>query len=329
MLKLSIIIPVYRVEKYLRRCVDTLLAQITSNVEIILIDDGSDDSCPQICDEYSKKHSNIKTIHKENGGLASAVTFGVENSVGEYIGFCDSDDWVSNDYITKILEVINTNNVDVICFDFKRIQEWDKKTSISHCSLLSEGMSIGAMCERAKVAYMRPGGISPNRWTKVVRRELAIKTLKYYDNRVSIGEDIMFTAPIVNKMNSMYYINEPLINYNINRQSMTQNFNYRYISDFNLLYLSLDKALINNYNMLNYINYINMRTMVNAIGKSSMKRKNKYLKSILNDSNYSNRLKLVNIKNLRKEDRFFLSLMKMKSSWILLVIAYLYRKMKK
>ncbi len=253
----------------------------------------------------------------------------MENAIGEYIGFCDSDDWVSEEYIEKILSVLKKNDVDVVCFDYRRIQEWDGKISVNSSSRLKSGMNKGEDCKSAKETYMCPGGISPNRWSKVMRREMAIDTLKLYDNRVAIGEDIMFTAPIINRMNSMYYINEPLINYNINTKSMTQNFNQRYIKDFDLLFKSLENSLIDNKRMLAYINYINMRTMVNAIGKSSMSKKINYLKNILKDNEYHERLKLVVVEDLRKQDKCFLFIMKKKLSGILLLIAFFYRKVKK
>ena len=96
MMKLSIIVPVYNAEKYLHRCVDSLLAQDLNSeeYEIILVDDGSTDDSPKICDEYSEKYSQIKTIHKVNGGVSSARNVALDVTKGEYICFVDSDDWI-------------------------------------------------------------------------------------------------------------------------------------------------------------------------------------------------------------------------------------------
>lgn len=100
--KISIIVPVYKVEKYLKRCVNSLLCQTYRNIEIILVDDGSPDNCPDICDEYASRDSRIKVIHKNNGGLSDARNIGIENSTGEYLSFVDSDDWVKKDFIEEL-----------------------------------------------------------------------------------------------------------------------------------------------------------------------------------------------------------------------------------
>lgn len=324
---LSIVIPVYRVEKYLKKCVNSFVSQITSGVELILVDDGSDDLCPSICDEYSSKYNFIRTIHKENGGLSSAVAVGVKNSSGKYIGFCDSDDWVTSDYLKEIMTIITSQNVDVLCFDHYRIQEWDKMSKISTSYLLKRGLSIDEGCESAKKTFMRPGGISPNRWTKIIKREFAISSLETYDIRISIGEDINFTAPIINRVKSIYYLDKALINYNVNRQSMTQNFNYKYIQDFDFLFLALEVALNDNRDLLGYINYINMRTMVNAIGKSSIDNKRRYLHTILSNSKYQKRLSYVSLSDLKLQDKLLLFAMKKNISGLLLIVSYLYRKL--
>ena len=97
---ISIIVPVYRVESYLSRCVDSLLAQTYQNLEIILVDDGSPDQCPQICEDYAKKEERIHVIHQENRGLSGARNAGIDVATGEYLAFVDSDDYVSrHDYI--------------------------------------------------------------------------------------------------------------------------------------------------------------------------------------------------------------------------------------
>ena len=96
---ISIIVPIYNVELYLRRCLDSVLNQTYTNLEIILVDDGSPDGCPQICDEYAAKDKRIAVIHKENGGLSDARNAGLDICKGKYISFIDSDDWVDEKYI--------------------------------------------------------------------------------------------------------------------------------------------------------------------------------------------------------------------------------------
>ena len=94
---ISVIVPVYKVEKYLRQCLDSLAAQTLDDIEIIIVDDGSPDGCPDICDEYVAKDARMKVVHKKNGGLLSARKAGLAASCGDYIGFVDGDDWVEPD----------------------------------------------------------------------------------------------------------------------------------------------------------------------------------------------------------------------------------------
>lgn len=110
---ISIIIPVYKVEEYLEKCVDSVIKQTYDNLEIILVDDGSPDNCGKICDQYSKKDKRVKVIHKENGGLSDARNAGIDISRGEYISFIDSDDYVEIDYIETLYNSIIKSKADL------------------------------------------------------------------------------------------------------------------------------------------------------------------------------------------------------------------------
>lgn len=113
---ISIIVPVYKAEKYLDRCVESIVSQTYTNLEIILIDDGSPDNCPKMCDKWAKKDSRIKVIHKENGGAASARNAGLEAVTGDYIGFVDSDDYIDENMFSDLISSVCTNNSDIaIC----------------------------------------------------------------------------------------------------------------------------------------------------------------------------------------------------------------------
>lgn len=120
---LSIIVPIYNVAPYLRKCVDSLLAQDISDFEIILVDDGSPDECPQICDEYAAMHNNIHVIHQENAGLSAARNAGIAVAQGEYIWFVDSDDYVEPNVLGVIVEQILRDNLDVLRFRYQNVRE--------------------------------------------------------------------------------------------------------------------------------------------------------------------------------------------------------------
>lgn len=110
---ISIIIPIYKVEPYLRRCLDSVVNQTYTNLEIILVDDGSPDDCPKICDEYASRDNRIIVIHKKNGGLSDARNAGLDICKGEYISFIDSDDWVERDYIEVLFNLLQKTNADI------------------------------------------------------------------------------------------------------------------------------------------------------------------------------------------------------------------------
>ena len=116
--KISIIVPVYKVEKYLDKCVNSIVGQTYKNLEIILVDDGSPDNCPAMCDEWAQKDSRIKVIHKKNGGLSSARNAGLDACTGDYIGFVDSDDWIEPDMYEYLLNIGMKNNADVSRCEF-------------------------------------------------------------------------------------------------------------------------------------------------------------------------------------------------------------------
>lgn len=120
---ITIVVPVYKVEQYLKKCVDSIINQTYKNLEIILVDDGSPDNCGNMCDEYANLDSRVKVIHKENGGLSSARNAGIEVATGKYISFVDSDDYITNDYIEYMYKILKQNNVKMSTCETKIIYE--------------------------------------------------------------------------------------------------------------------------------------------------------------------------------------------------------------
>ena len=114
----SIIVPVYNVEKYLSKCIDSILAQTYKNLEIILVDDGSKDNSGTICDEYSKKDKRIKIIHKPNGGISDVRNHGLKIATGDYIGFVDSDDYIAEDMFETLVSLLEKNDADISIVSF-------------------------------------------------------------------------------------------------------------------------------------------------------------------------------------------------------------------
>ena len=127
---ISIIVPIYNVEVYIRNCVDSILGQSYENIEIILVDDGSPDNCGDICDEYGSKDKRIKVIHKKNGGLSSARNAGIDIATGDYLGFIDSDDWIESDMYESLYTALTSHKADIsVCGRY--IVEGSRITTIS------------------------------------------------------------------------------------------------------------------------------------------------------------------------------------------------------
>lgn len=123
---ISVIVPIYKVEAYLRRGIDSILAQDYPNMEVILVDDGSPDNCGKICDEYAKKDTRIRVIHKTNGGVSSARNAGLDVAKGEYISFIDSDDSILPYMYSTMIKVIENNNLDIVTCGVQRIKLGEK-----------------------------------------------------------------------------------------------------------------------------------------------------------------------------------------------------------
>ena len=125
--KISVIVPVYKVEKYLKRCVESIVQQTYQNIEIILVDDGSPDRCPEMCDEYARRDARIKVIHKSNGGLSDARNAGLNIASGDYISFVDSDDWIEEDFIEILYKNMKKENADISIIGYTLIWESGRK----------------------------------------------------------------------------------------------------------------------------------------------------------------------------------------------------------
>lgn len=121
--EISIIVPVYNVEKYLEQCIDSILTQTFEDFELILVDDGSPDKCPEICDEYAQKDDRVRVIHKENGGVSSARNAGMKLACGEYILFCDSDDYVSPLWCELMLNAARSHPLSLVSCNLRKTDQ--------------------------------------------------------------------------------------------------------------------------------------------------------------------------------------------------------------
>ena len=134
--KVSVIVPVYNVEPYIDRCVSALFNQTLKEIEIILVDDESPDNCPALCDEYARLDSRVRVVHKKNGGLGMACNSGLEIATGEYVAFCDSDDWVEPEMYTDMYEAAKQADADMIFSGLRQVDQTGRITPMSQsCTL--------------------------------------------------------------------------------------------------------------------------------------------------------------------------------------------------
>lgn len=194
--KISIIVPVYNVEKYIEKCVASLMGQTYRNLEIILVDDGSKDSSGQICDGLASKDERIRVIHKENGGLISAWKRGVSESTGEYLNFLDSDDWVDPAMIEEMAEYLTGNEREMIASDYV-IERDNGKRQYVFQKLLPGVYDRKAMEESVipNLLGRESRYVTISRCMKLISRKLIEENCKYSDSRIVVGEDTTIMLP--------------------------------------------------------------------------------------------------------------------------------------
>lgn len=211
--KISVIVPVYKTEAYLRRCVDSLLRQAYSDMEIILVEDGSPDGCPALCDFYARKDGRVKALHKENGGLVSAWQAGAEASSGDYLCFVDSDDWVEKDMLEDMSEYLSDGPGDakeIICCNFV-INRPGKETK--HYHRLAPGTYTGKRLEKRVKNHLlghENRTVSMSRCMKLFSKSLIMDNRKYSDPEVTMGEDVNITLPALLDCNRLVIMEDAL-----------------------------------------------------------------------------------------------------------------------
>lgn len=209
MLQISVIVPIYKVEQYLERCVDSILNQTFTDFELVLVDDGSPDNCGAICDEYAKKNERIVVIHKENGGLSDARNAGIEwtlkNSDSEWITFIDSDDWVHIDYLEYLYNSAKKNNTDISVCHFTRVSEWDSKTNTK--------VPLSANVYTPEDFYVKENVNAVVAWGKLYKKELWTDIRYPYGK---IHEDEFTTYKLLFKCNMITVLDCELYYYYIN-----------------------------------------------------------------------------------------------------------------
>ncbi len=210
---ISVVIPIYKVEKHLDRCIKSVINQTYKNLEIILVDDGSPDNCGNICDNYAEQDHRIKVIHKDNGGLSDARNAGIKSATGEYIGFVDSDDYISEYMYEKLYELIEKNNADISCCGVSLCT----KNSIRPQAIEEQTF----VCNNEDAfRYMLEGKNMLNIWVwcKLYKREIFDKILFQRGKRY---EDVFFMNDLIPIINTVAVTTHPYYYYVLRDESIT------------------------------------------------------------------------------------------------------------
>ena len=212
---ISIVVPVYKVEQYLDRCVDSIVNQTYKNLEIILVDDGSPDNCPQMCDEWAKKDNRIKVIHKENGGLANARNTGIDICTGDYVLFVDSDDYIESDMVEFLLKLSLENDADVSrCGFYFDYSDGRDVSQFTDCS-------IKFLDKTEAIIDLATSGFGGTAWNKLYKKDI-IKT-HLYDKSDGCSEDIMHNFRVYQDVSKIVFCDEPKYHYVLRKNSITNN----------------------------------------------------------------------------------------------------------
>lgn len=227
---ISIVVPIYNVEQYLGDCVRSLINQTYTNLEIILVDDGSPDRCGEMCEDFARQDARIKVLHKSNGGLSSARNYGLKYATGDFITFLDSDDWLELDAYEILVKTIRDNaGVEIVMFEYWRHQDNHSIKQIS--PIRYRGNSSEAID-----GLMSSANFSPSVWCRLFRASL-VRNMIFCDGRVY--EDVPFSLEAHLRCKYFVYVERPLLFYRINEGSISFQMKANIID----LYLNLQELI--------------------------------------------------------------------------------------
>ena len=223
----SVIVPVYKVEEYLPNCIESVLNQTFSDFELILVDDGSPDKCPEICDSYKEKDDRIKVVHKTNGGLCSARKAGIKIANGEYVFNLDSDDLIENDTLECAYKIINETNCEIVSFSYR----WVKNGQTFN--ITNDGLDEDLYDKKGIEKYIYPkllmdknmNHISYYLSGKAVKRDLLTPHQLNVNEKISLGEDLCCVIPCYLNAESVYISKKTAYLYTVRYDSLSKAFN--------------------------------------------------------------------------------------------------------
>ncbi len=217
---ISVIVPIYNVGEYVRRCVESIISQTRRRIEIILVDDGSTDDSPQLCDYYGRRDARVRVVHKENGGLVSARKAGLEAATGDYIGYVDGDDWIEPDFY-------ETMHYYMMRYQADMVETGHYMDAGTQSKRIGSGLSYGRLRKEELIPVMLCDGdfnecrMQPYLWSKLFKRRLMEKCQMAVDENIQCGEDMAVVYPYILEAESVYIAEYAGYHYVQRQNSMT------------------------------------------------------------------------------------------------------------
>lgn len=244
--KISVIVPVYNAEQYIRRCIESIRNQTHENIEIILVDDGSTDNSGKICEEYVELDSRIQVIHQENKGLVLARKTGIEYATGKFLGFVDADDYIEPKFFEILFSYIIKKNVDFVhsgyVEEYKKIHK-ERKVSCEY-TYTEKDNKINLIQENILVQGIGAQTITHSIWSKLFRTSFIKKCYMQVPDNVSLGEDLLALCYCVCESNNFTVISYAGYHYEIYENSMSHSAEINNILKESILYAGLQQAFI-------------------------------------------------------------------------------------
>lgn len=264
--EVSIIVPCYKVEQYLDRCVKSLVNQTLDNIEIILVDDGSPDSVPEMCDWWAEQDTRIKVVHKKNEGLGMACNSGLEVATGKYVAFVDSDDWVEPEMYETMYNSAQKHNAQMVFGGIRRVNEKGEKTTMYQAKTMAVydtpekivAFSLDMIASEPSSPIERKIPMS----AKIVlyeRKQILGNNIRFENEKKLISEDLIFNLDCLVHASCIVEIPEIFYNYFINQNSITQTFHSNRFSQI----IDIRSELLNRYHNMptDFTNRVNRMTI--------------------------------------------------------------------
>lgn len=331
---ISIIVPIYNVEKYLNKCIESIVNQTYENIEIILIDDGSNDNSGIICDEYAKKDNRIIVVHKENGGVSSARNKGLKIAKGEWISFVDADDWIEQTFCQTLLNKVTQEQADIALCGYNRITD----NRIEKINANNQEVFLNS--NEYLVKSLNPQTGFGFCHMKLIKKEV-LKSISF-NERIEVGEDALFNIQLSTYIKKAVFLKQPLYNYRINNQSVVKRYDENYANKYLKSMKIIEEYIWQEYNeeneenieiKQNYYNFVAYHIMLIIVNycyhpdnkMCNAQRKN-MLKEVINNDLFIIGLKKSNYNNISLTRKITLYTLNHKLYWLTAIICKIRQK---